>query len=362
MITLVIVQHLAITYSGLGDWYYKEPANLGFMQYNVFLFYLTFTQGYFMGILFFIAGHFIPASYDRKGFRKFIKDRLVRLGVPTVFYIFIINPIITDVIMGFMDSHSFFQDYAKNITSLRFIGDTGPLWFTFALLAFTVFYAVFRKIVFIKVNARKDKVPGTAKIIALALFIGVCTFCVRAALPVGTVIFNMRLGYFAQYIILFIVGIISKRNEWLEKLTYAKGRPWMITALALGLLRLALLFLNNDPNADYSAYNGGLNPQSAFNSLWESFVSVSMSIGLIAVFKEKMKAQNKLIKAMSENAFAVFVFHAPVIVALTQLFAPVHLYPALKFIILVFSGIPICFLLTHFTVRKIPALKKMTAG
>ena len=34
-----------------------------------------------MGLFFMIAGCFTPGSYDRKGHRRFLKERLLRLGI-----------------------------------------------------------------------------------------------------------------------------------------------------------------------------------------------------------------------------------------------------------------------------------------
>lgn len=100
MIIFVVIMHLAVTYSGFGSWYFKEGKPIGLISVIVFGFYQSFTQGYFMGFLFLISGFFIPRAYDRKGFGKFIKDRFVRLGIPTLIYMLIINPFILYVQLG----------------------------------------------------------------------------------------------------------------------------------------------------------------------------------------------------------------------------------------------------------------------
>lgn len=109
---------------------------------------------------------------------------------------------------------------------------------------------------------------------------------------------------------------------------------------------------------DLEVFFGGVSWQSAVYALWESFVSISMSIGLIALFKEKYNKQNKLISTMTDNAFSVYVFHAPIIIALSLLFAPVNIIPFVKFVILTIISIPLCFLFTNF-IRKIPFLRKI---
>src|SRR5512147_2856343 len=93
MIIFVVLMHVNVTYSMLGGWYYIEKAKLDLFQNIYFGIYGSFTQAYFMGFLFFIAGYFVPASYDRKGFGQFVKERLIRLGVPTLLFMLLIHPV-----------------------------------------------------------------------------------------------------------------------------------------------------------------------------------------------------------------------------------------------------------------------------
>ena len=46
-----------------------------------------------MSLLFLIAGYFSPQSLDCKGQRRFVRDRLIRLGLPLVVFYFVLNPI-----------------------------------------------------------------------------------------------------------------------------------------------------------------------------------------------------------------------------------------------------------------------------
>lgn len=88
-------------------------------------------------------------------------------------------------------------------------------------------------------------------------------------------------------------------------------------------------------------------------------MAVAMAVGLIALFREKLNYQGKLIKVLSDNSFAVYVFHAPVIIAFSQLIKPLTLLPIVKFAILCFVCIPVCFAFTHFIIRKLPLLKRV---
>jgi len=366
IIILVIAQHLAITYSGIGYWYYMDPTytNVNPLQSFVFLFYLSFTQGYFMGLLFLIAGYFIPLSYDRKGFRKFAADRLIRLGVPTILFVIIINPITKFILSCFQDSgsHNFLSFYVDYIISFPLIRGVGPLWFTLALLVFTIVYALTRKVYTVNVNtAVHDKdFPKFSRVSALILLIGVCTFLVRISQPVGSNIMTIQFCFFAQYAIMFIVGIKCKRNEWFEKLSYKSGKKWLIAGVLTGFIGWEiLLHIVGALGEQYAVLLGGISWLSAVYALWESFVAVSMSVGLLSLFKEKFNKQSKFIRTVSDNAFSVFVFHTPFIVTFALLMTPVRLNPAVKFLILVPLSITICFLFSGLIIRKISFLKKL---
>lgn len=169
MIILVIMQHLAVTYSGLGDWYYNDPRKIGTIEMVFFGFYQSFTQAYFMGILFLIAGYFITKSYDKKGFTQFIKERVIRLGIPVILYMLIIDPFINIVILNRWDftNTTFLKFYFKYLIDLQFIGNSGPLWFALALLIFSIIYAFIRKLFNQHIPFTEQKFPYTLKILQL---------------------------------------------------------------------------------------------------------------------------------------------------------------------------------------------------
>jgi len=324
-----------------------------------------------MGLLFLIAGYFTPHSYDKKGAALFVKDKLVRLGIPVLIYVIAIGPLLNFVIMGRRlgeygftvgGDGSLLASYAAYFRGFYFIGGTGPLWFALALLIFSILYAVLRKCVAQKTLASNRRFPKFPSISALILLISVCAFFIRLVQPIGTAIFNMQLGYFSQYVILFIVGIYCKRSDWLEKLDYKAGRAWLIWGISLGFVLFAVIMISGGALDDrLYLFDGGLTWQSAAYAVWESFVAVAMTIGLIALFKEKFNKQSKFIERLSRNAFSVFVFHSVIIVSLSLFFAPVNLIPIVKFVMVAIIGIPLCFLVTDLTIQRIPLLRKLFA-
>lgn len=56
-----------------------------------------------------------------------------------------------------------------------------------------------------------------------------------------------------------------------------------------------------------------------------------MSIGLLALFRRKFNGQARLTRILSDNSFAAYVFHAPVLIAISLLLQPLAWPPAAKF-------------------------------
>lgn len=352
MIGFVVMHHLAVTYSGFGSWYYNEGRPLNILSTIWFAFYLSFQQGYFMGLLFMIAGYFAAGSYDRKGFGRFVGDRFKRLIIPTLVYMAVITPFIGIVELG---------NKWGNFSIWGFLSGTGVMWFAVALFIFSLIYGVVRLIVDRSVSDpdRKQFKPSLGNAIILILIISVCAFLIRIVQPIGTSILNMQLCYFASYIVLFIVGIIAYRNNLFAQVSFKAGKRWLICGISLGFFVWMVLIIIGTRRGNTVALQGGFNWLSAGFSVWESFVAVAMSIGLIAVFREKLNSQSRLVKILSDNSFAVYMFHPPIIVAIALLFKPVALLPIVKWVLLCILSMPLCFAVTHFIIRRISLLNKV---
>lgn len=237
---------------------------------------------------------------------------------------------------------------------------SGPLWFAFALLIFSVAYGLVRYATKYMPNAsKKELIPSFKNVILLILLIAICAFLIRLVQPIGTSILNMQLCFFSQYVILFIVGILAYRNDLFSKLDYKFVSRWLLSGLLLGFVAWVAIMILGGAVKGNQNFNGGLSWQAAAYALWESFVSVAMAIGLITLFREKYNYQGKVVKVLSDNSFAVYVFHAPIIIAASQLIKNVTLLPIVKFAILCIVCIPVCFIFTHFVIRRIPLLKRV---
>ena len=151
VIAMVVLVHACVTYSGLGSWYYKEPAVLDLGAKLVFWMYSIFSQAFFMGLLFFVAATFMPASYDRKGFARFVGERAFRLGIPPLVFMLVPGSAY-HALRGISGRETSLPwtgrlgTYPGYLASGAFLNASGPLWFAVALLVFSLAYAIVRLI------------------------------------------------------------------------------------------------------------------------------------------------------------------------------------------------------------------------
>ena len=113
-----------------------------------FNFFQSMIQCFVMGLLFLIAGYFVPRSYNKKGYQKFIHDRVVRLGIPALIYLLIINPLVVYFeVGGYAGMYPDFGHYyaVGYIGNLGFLSGPGPIWFLVVLLFFSAIYAAVPK-------------------------------------------------------------------------------------------------------------------------------------------------------------------------------------------------------------------------
>lgn len=326
MILLVLSMHAADTYSPFGNWYYTDRVPISHATVLTFAAWQTFLQAFFMGLLFFTAGYFTPASFDRKGRATFVRERAFRLGLPVLFYMFVLGPITEYFVAHSWTSTrptSFANEWIKHIRNGEFLQENGPLWFCLALLIFSVVYA------YAPGRIRKTGPPTIPTLLAFATGMAILTVLVRAA-HVPTVL-NMHLSDFPQYILLFAAGIVAARGRWITKLN---SRP------CIPLLTIALLVAIVAPRA-----------------IWESYVCIAVSYSLLVLYREKFPNQNPFEKFLSANAFSVYVFHPPILILIARAMHPLIWHPLLKFATLTVLAAVATFALSGAVFRRIPILR-----
>src|SRR5215211_72376 len=311
----VIAMHTAITYGLDGSWYLESYDQMSAGLVDVVTAVLGIGWLFGLGLFFLIAGRLTSPSLQRKGPRRFAKDRLVRLGIPLAAYTLLVSP--------FLEYVSYRENDHGTEALWPFVREQvwhfapGPTWFLEALLVFSLGYALCRAW---RWDARPPvwrRLRGT-EVAGVALAIAMSAFAVHLAFPVGSEQFHLQLAMFPQYVILFLVGVAAGRRGWLETLTPRLlrrcGLVGLITALAFPAVLLAGGFFEGGAAEDRFA--GGWHWQAAAASFIEGLLPTCVSLWAIGYFRQHHNDLRPLARRMAPAAYGAFIVHPPVIVGL----------------------------------------------
>jgi hypothetical protein len=245
------------------------------------------------------------------------------------------------------------DNYIGGLKSLEILAWTGPMWFAAALLIFSILYALFRK--------WAPSLVIRASLFHFAVIILVITlgaFFLRLFFPLGTAVVNFQLGYFSSYIVLFILGILAFNNNLFRSVDLKMGRKLLLLAAVIGIPLWVFVMMVGGPAKGQFPINGGFNWQALVYALWESLACMCISFGLVGVFRERLNTKSPFKQFLADNAFAVYVFHPPILIGLSVMFQPVSLAPLLKFLFISALTIPACFIISAL-IRKVPVFRKI---
>ena len=325
MVILVVLQHLA-------------------ESFGLYLF-LMLNQAYFMGLLFLLSGYFTPGSYERKGPRQFLVDRLLRLGIPTLVYVFIIKP------LEVWGSHQITHKPIVNLFALD------QMWFVVMLLVFDLGYLAWRLITKSRMSSPAKDVNKTLTFPKAALFmlaLAAASYLIRIVLPYGIPVFGFpSLGYLAQYISFFLIGMLAFKRGWFQSVPGSKGMlVFVLAVLATVVLFPIALFIGTG-----SVWIGYGSWQSAVFALWDSIFAVGISLALITFFRRFLGGGKKIGRFLSRHSFAIYVIHVPVIVFLMPVLQGLPMLPLPKFALAAVVALPASYAIAYL-IRKVPFIKK----
>ena len=358
MIILVLSMHASDTYSPFGNWYYvdrpKGGVTSGFGTEVFFGVYQSVLQAFFMALLFFIAGYFSADAYDRKGFSAFIRDRFLRLGLPTLLYMLVIGPLTQYFLSRTWGTGGFGHQWLVHLGDGEWLSETGPMWFCAALLMFSLLYGAARLAGWTEPRLEGGGIRG-AGVATFVVAMVATTFLVRIEISEGASVLNVHPGDFPQYILMYAAGAFGYRGNWLAGPSDRLCIRWAAIALSLSVpLFAALLLLGGAMQGDTSAYSGGFNLVSAGKCLWEALVCIGMGFLLFVVYRRHFDRQGRLARWLSDNAFGAYLIHPPILIGAAMLLHSLVLNAIAKAMLLTAVAAIGSFAASAFILRKSP--------
>jgi surface polysaccharide O-acyltransferase-like enzyme len=352
---LVILHHAAITYGGSGGWFYREVRDPATASSLLLTMFCAVNQAFFMGMFFLLAGYFTPASLARKGSRAFVRDRVVRLGLPLLFFGFVLGPL-TVALAGVPAGRGVADAWLGLLAGGAFV--IGPLWFAWALLIFSLAFVGWRLVRPEPAPDPERALPSSMVWLPAAIAVGAAALALRQVVPVGQDMFGLQLGYFASYVFLFGLGAMAWRYRWLERVDRRQAVQWGWVTLATMPMLFVTAALTGALDGRPVNFNGGLGMPAVVYAFWEPLVAWGLIAGLLVVFRNRFNRPSAHWQAWSGQAYGAFIVHAPIMVALAVASANWPLPPLVKLAVIGSAGVVASFIVAAMLL-KVPGARRV---
>jgi len=301
--------------------------------------YAAFQYVALMPVMFFLSGIFVWPSLVRRGSWNFIYGRLLRIGLPFVFGVYVLMPIAYYPVYRVTASDPSWLAYWRHWTALPF-WPGGPLWFLWQLLLFdmlaVVLYLAAPRLMDMlgRFSASADATPRRYFVVLLAV-------SAAAYLPLA---FAFGVSEWAEfgpfdwqpdrpllYLVYFFAGVSVGAHGYDRGLLQPEGalarrwRGWLIGAGGSFLLWMMTMAP--------SAYGRGNVVIDLCSYLAVVLVVVTVCLGFVAVFLRFGHARSALTDSLSDSAYTIYLVHYVFVVWLQYALLGATLPPIVKAIL-----------------------------
>jgi len=292
-VALLIIYHLAMAYNTWGE------ANYIFLgESKSFSAIVVLISPWFMSLMFLLAGIGAYYSLKKRSFSAFIKERLIRLGIPFVFGLLIINPILSFVAdvthngyQGNILSH--YGVYFTRFTDLSGYdgGFTlGHLWFVIVLIVISILSSGI-----IKLCEKMESTVSKFVINATLIIVAIAAYDFKQlGKPLITYLCVFLLGYF-----------LFSKQEFVDKLTKYK---WLF---------VSLFMVATIANTTLFVFVG---KYELLNNICNHLAFVTGIPALFCLGNDYLNFTNSICQKCSRLSYVFYIVHFPVVV-LCQYFA-----------------------------------------
>jgi len=311
VIALVVLQHVALGYIAggqavsAGSYTDGTAPVVDVTQWSGFNVVVTWTNGFFMPLMFLLSGLFVRPSLARKGLRQYLADRVVRLGVPLLVGIVTIVPLSYYAAFLLSGGNGSFATFWTHMVTVG-PWPSGPLWFVGALLVFDAVLSVLLAQDRISQFARRtgqllDRMPAGAWLMlffvasALAYLPFHLVFGTAHWLTAGP--FGIQSSRIGLYFLSFAAGAFIGA----ERLARAFEQRWVRWPLLAIVATVAFFALD------------GRQVPSWVDALMLVLFSTSMALGLLALVVRFSGSSGRLGNSLCANAYGIYLVHWPIV-------------------------------------------------
>jgi peptidoglycan/LPS O-acetylase OafA/YrhL len=281
----------------------------------------TFNDTFFMALMFLLSGLFVWSGLERKGAATFLRDRVLRLGVPFVFAAAILMPLAYYPSYVVTGADPGFAAYARAWLSLGF-WPLGPAWFISLLLVFDALAAGLYAL------RRRWMQPRGPYGRPLVFFAGLLAVSALVYLPMELIFgserwisfgpFTFQASRLFLYAVWFAVGIqlgaAGTQSGFLARDGgLARRWPlWILAGLGAYALRLALIVVLILPVV--RAHQPLPLAVRLLSDLTVVLCCTAISFALIALFRRFAVARRPAFDSIAASSYGMYLVHYPVVI------------------------------------------------
>lgn len=326
----------------------------------------NFNDVFFMSLMFLVSGLFVYPALRKHGTLRFLRDRLLRLGVPFIFAVTLLMPIAYYASWQLSDQNAGFFDFYKRLALAGFAA--GPPWFIWVLLFFDIVLALVLTPFQITAPLAERFMRSLGRY-PIAAVCGAFILSAVSYLPMlkvygfGTwtdfltspLSFQIsRIGLYALWFLLgFLIGGAGLNDGVLSR-DGSLARHWPIWVAACVLAYNALWFV---PKCSL-LHRLSPSTQGAIEAtLWVGSCVMS-SVGFLALFRGASLKASSWMLSLSRSAYVMYLVHYVYITWMQRLLLYRPIPAALKFLF-VFLATTLLSWLTAQCLLRIPKLKSI---
>ncbi len=375
---LVVLHHTMLAYC---TWAVQPSSNLfhtivplvDVTRWRFFDHVVSFDDHFQMVLMFFISGLFVPSSIRKHSTTEFLRDRCLRLGLPFIFTVVVLNPIGFYAPWRIIGHTTGFSDMYRQLAGRGF--SPGPAWFLWVLLLFDFMLALTLPVLSQALKLAPglwtaqsfEKVARLCRnqplLVACLMFVASVAVYLPMLVHYGfgnwkelvTTPFTYQIARFYLYLLWFCFGALvgaSGVTRGLLDRDGALARRWPYW-LACGLL--AFIAAEFVPGWLWQHHILVAHMRTPPALLWVTSC-VASCFALLALFIGVSWQPRRWMLSLNRSAYGLYLVHAVFIMWLQRLFFGSPLHPFLKAAIIFVATVLLGWLTTQLALR-LPKVK-----
>jgi fucose 4-O-acetylase-like acetyltransferase len=313
LVAWVIAAHALAGYTVIGGWPYDEVTEATMSRHLELALGTIFgpTALFVMGTFFFLSGLLASGSIARHGPASFIRQRLLRLGLPWLVFTLLVWPLL---MWAAYRSAGHPLPIWEALQARQPFLDSGPLWFVQILLYVSLGHGLLTW----GTHARGFH-PRAVSLVAMAVAIAAASFIIRLWFPARSQqILDLHLWQWPQCIGLYALGVLVADHGWAERVPLRTARRCGITvvvAITTGISVAALIGIS-DLKHDGVPFLGGWHWQALSLDVVEATLVVGGSVWLLGWAQRWLASPNGGLTRVARSAYVAYLLQARVLIGL----------------------------------------------